>query len=175
MPDFNDTHFALFGLPENYRIDQARLDAAWREWHGQVHPDRHAVGGDAEKRLSMQWATRVNEAYQALRDPLGRAAYLLTLRGIDALAPANTHMPASFLMRQIEWREAIAEATQAKDDVALDGILSDIRHESRDIEQRLAGWLDDDGDNERAAQAVRELKFMQKLTEEVFEAHEALA
>mgnify|MGYP006172002853 CR=1 FL=1 len=32
---------------------------------------------DVEKRVSMQWATRVNEGFRTLRRPLGRAQYLL--------------------------------------------------------------------------------------------------
>jgi molecular chaperone HscB len=175
MPDFNASHFELFGLPATYRLDPARLDSAYREWQNQVHPDRFAVGSDMEKRLSMQWATRVNEAYQTLRAPLSRADYLLSLRGVDALAATNTHMPAAFLMRQMEWREAIAEARQAHDAAGLDDIQADIRRETRVIEQRLAECLDDKPDPEHAAVAVRELKFMHKLADEVLEAHEALA
>jgi molecular chaperone HscB len=84
-------------------------------------------------------------------------------------------MPAAFLMRQMEWREAIAEARQAHDAAGLDDILSDIRRETRKIEQRLAEWLDDSPDPEHAAVAVRELKFMHKLADEVLEALEAIA
>ena len=31
------------------------------------------IAGDVERRLSLQWATRVNEAYQTLKAPLSRA------------------------------------------------------------------------------------------------------
>ena len=61
-PDFSADHFALFGLAAAFRMDGTALDRAWRELQAQVHPDRYAHAGEAEKRLSMQWATRVNEA-----------------------------------------------------------------------------------------------------------------
>ena len=75
--DFNVDHFTLFGLPRLFRLDVTALDARYRELAAQVHPDRFAQAGDAERRLSLQWATRVNEAYQTLNSPLKRAQYLL--------------------------------------------------------------------------------------------------
>jgi molecular chaperone HscB len=73
--DFKQNHFELFGLPVSFHIDSAKLESAFREIQNQVHPDRFANKGDAEKRLSMQWATHANEAYQTLKKPLeiGRA------------------------------------------------------------------------------------------------------
>ena len=56
---------------------------AYRDIQGQVHPDRFAHAGEAERRLSMQWATHANEAYQTLKNPLERAQYLLQLAGHD--------------------------------------------------------------------------------------------
>jgi molecular chaperone HscB len=80
-----------------------------------VHPDRFAHAGEAEKRLSMQWTARVNEAYATLRRPFERARYLLELQGIEAMDPNNTRMPPDFLMQQMEWRETLAEAQAGKD------------------------------------------------------------
>ena len=58
----------------------------------------------------MQWAVRVNEAYQRLKDPLKRAAYLCERRGAPIDAESNTAMPRDFLMQQMAWREALDEA-----------------------------------------------------------------
>jgi molecular chaperone HscB len=55
-----------------------------------VHPDRFARG---RGRHGM-WAVRVNEAYQRLKDPLQRGAYLCELRGVPINAEHNTAMPA---------------------------------------------------------------------------------
>jgi molecular chaperone HscB len=68
----------------------------------------------------MQWAVRVNEAYQRLKDPLSRAAYLCQLRGQPVDAERNTAMPAAFLMQQMEWREALEAADTALQVQALD-------------------------------------------------------
>ena len=71
--DFNADHFTLFGLPRSFRIDVTALDRRYREIAAQVHPDKFVQAADAERRLSLQWATRVNEAYQTLKESLPRA------------------------------------------------------------------------------------------------------
>jgi molecular chaperone HscB len=172
--DFHANHFQLFGLPENYRLDMTRLDEAYRKLQNEVHPDRFASSGESEKRLSMQWATRVNEAYQALKTPLSRATYLLHLRGREVFSAMHTAFPPAFLMRQMEWREAIADARQARNASALDKLWRELRNEARDLEIRLAAELDDAKDDEAAATSTRELKFMLKLIEEVGDAQEEL-
>ncbi|WP_205192460.1 Fe-S protein assembly co-chaperone HscB, partial [Burkholderia sp. LMG 13014] len=102
MVSLKDSHFDLFHLPAQFALDETVLDAAYRTVQTQVHPDRFAAAGDAQKRIAMQWATRANEAYRTLRDPLKRASYLLSLRGVDIGAENNTAMEPAFLMQQME-------------------------------------------------------------------------
>src|SRR6185369_91788 len=87
----------------------------YRDLQGRVHPDRFAAATEAERRVAMQWATRANEAYRTLRDPLERARYLLRLKGFDTGEESNTSMPPDFLMHQIEWREGVAEPRAARE------------------------------------------------------------
>ena len=110
--NFNQDFFALFNLPRRFALDRSALDTAYRQIQGEVHPDRFAARPDAERRLALQWATQVNEAYQTLRQPLARARYLLSLSGVDTAEDSNTAMPAEFLMLQMEWREAIMGRTR---------------------------------------------------------------
>jgi len=113
-------HFALFGLDRGFRLDLSDLDSRYRDIQAQVHPDRFAHAGEAERRLSMQWATHANEAFRTLKSPLTRGHYLLELRGVDPGFDTNTAMAPDFLMEQMEWREALGEATDAADEDALD-------------------------------------------------------
>ena len=94
-------HFELFCLPTSFRIDPDALDHAYRTLQAQVHPDRHAGASDLERRVAMQTSTRVNAAYQALKDPIERARYLLQLRGIYALDETDTKLAVGFLEQQL--------------------------------------------------------------------------
>lgn len=168
-----DDYFALFGLPAQFAIDEAALDAAYRTVQSQAHPDRFANAGDAERRVAMQWATHANEAYRTLRQPLKRAIYLLSLRGIDIQAESNTAMAPAFLMQQMEWREALQDAVQGGDAAALDALLRDLRRDKRERQQALGALLDA-GDNEAAAAAARQLMFVEKIEHDASEALDRL-
>ena len=66
--NLSDDDFALFDLPRRHALVRAELDSRWRALQARVHPDRFAAEGAAAQRLAMQWAVRVNEAHQRLRD-----------------------------------------------------------------------------------------------------------
>jgi len=172
--DFSQTHFELFGLPQSYALDRSQLDSAYRELQNTVHPDRFAAQPDAEQRVAMQWATQVNEAYQTLKHPVSRGVYLLKLQGIDALDASNTKMAPAFLMQQMEWREAIDEARAGQSVDALDALTDELRAAHRQIEARLAELIDVAKDFEGAREAVRQLRFMDKLIAEVGDVYEEL-
>src|SRR3989338_7779624 len=136
--DFQHNHFQLFGIAQSYQIDTAQLDQQYRALQALVHPDKSAHLPDAEQRLAMQRATLVNEAYQTLRSPLRRARYLLSLHGVDIQEENNNVMPPDFLMAQMEWREAVIEAQQARDAEALARIEARVQRETREFEAQLA-------------------------------------
>ncbi|MGJ7914237.1 Fe-S protein assembly co-chaperone HscB [Massilia sp. LXY-6] len=166
-------HFELFQLPARFDVDMDALDSAYREVQGRVHPDRFVNASDAEKRVAMQWATRANEAYQTLRNPMLRARYLCELNGVDLQTESNTAMPMDFLMQQMELREALGDARASKDAEALGELDAQVRAEKK---SRLAqvGKLLDAGDYGQAAQGVRALMFLDKFADELHYAFEAL-
>lgn len=165
--DFQQDFFRLFNLPAHFQIDSAILEQNYLALQAQVHPDKFAHLSEAERRLSMQWATRVNEGYQTLRNPLNRARYLLLLHGVDTQEESNTAMPVDFLLQQMEWREALAEAKQAKDGKVLDELEHRLQQELRILQQQLAIDIDDTCDYVAASGIVRKLKFLEKLAEEI--------
>lgn len=172
--DFTADHFALFGLGRAQGIELSALDLRFRELQAQVHPDKHAQASDTNQRLSMQWATRVNEAYQTLKLPLSRARYLLHLLGHDAQVESNTAMPMEFLMAQMELREVVAEAKVGADDTALDGLRRDLVAAMKQEYQRLQDLIDVRHDYPAAAGLVRQLMFQEKLLHEIDDALEAV-
>ena len=169
--NLNQTHFELFGLPQHFNVDAAALDARYRELQREVHPDRFATASDTEKRLSMQMAVRVNEAYQTLKSPLRRARYLVELMGADIGAETNTAMPADFLAEQMEWREGLEEADRLGDTCTLVRFDHDVKKEMDAIFAKLAGELER-GDAKAAAATVRQLMFFDRFKDEVAETRE---
>ena len=168
--DLRADHFALFGLNRGFRLDLSDLDSRYRDIQAQVHPDRFAHAGDAERRISMQWATHANEAYQTLKKPLERAKYLLHLTGHDIQAESNTAMPADFLMEQMEWREAVMEARNGGDHHELEHLHNRLRADVNSRYAELGELLDDSSDFALATDRVRRLMFLEKLLHEIDDA-----
>lgn len=172
--DFNRDFFALFGLAPGFAVEGAQLDHAYREIQSQVHPDRFAHLPEAEQRLSMQWSTRVNEAYRTLKHPLSRAQYLLQLKGVDTLHDSNRAMSTSFLMEQMEWREAAAEAKDAEDVDGLERLHHRLRNEADVLYAELERSIDREEDFTAAADIVRRLMFVLKFKDEIDESLDSL-
>jgi len=147
------------------------LERSYREIQSRIHPDRYAHAGDAERRASMQWTTRVNEAYRTLKSPVQRAKYLLEMHGVDVQFETNTQMPTDFLLRQLELREALEAARQP---AALDALQAQVRREKGVLESGIARLLDEAKDYQAAAEEVRKLMFLDRLGEEIEQAYEGV-
>lgn len=172
--NFAADHFTLFGLVRAQGIHLAALEERFREVQAKVHPDKHAHAGEADQRLAMQWATRVNEAYKTLKTPLLRARYLLQLLGHDAQVESNTAMPVPFLMAQMELREAVEAAKVGADETALDALRRQILAEMKAEYGRLQTLIDAAHDYVSATALVRQLMFQEKLLHEIDDALEAV-
>ena len=167
-------HFELFGLQPAFSVDETALERSYREIQARVHPDRFAHAGAAERRASLQWTTRVNEAYRSLKNPVQRASHILALHGVDVAFETNTAMPAAFLGQQMELRAALENATRAKDVKGLDALQKSIARDKQALEAKLAQRIDVDRDYQAAAGLVRELQFLEKLEAEIDGAYETV-
>jgi molecular chaperone HscB len=160
----DDNDFVLFGLPMQHAQERGQLDARWKALQTEVHPDRFASEGAAAQRVAMQWAIRVNEAYQRLKDPLKRAAYLCELNGAPINAENNTAMPGAFLMQQMAWREALDEAGTLP---ATEALADEVSVERRRMEQMLTLTIDQHQDWAAAAAQVRALMFVARFAQDI--------
>ncbi|MFP5467186.1 MAG: Fe-S protein assembly co-chaperone HscB [Gammaproteobacteria bacterium] len=162
--NLHSNDFEIFGLPPAYGLDRGQLDERWKQLQREVHPDRHASSDAQLQRQAMQWSVRVNEAYQRLKDPIKRAAYLCELHGVPVDAENNTRMPEDFLMQQMEWREALEDASSAGDLEDMADDVSERRRRMIDEARRLA---DDHADYAALAQQVRALMFVERFARDV--------
>ena len=163
----SQNYFEFFRLPAQYDIDLSLLDANFRKIQAEVHPDKFVTASPAERLQSMQTAALANEAYQTLKHPTSRARYLLQLNGVETLEESNTAMPADFLMTQMDLREAIEEAEDAKNINALDAQLSMMKNVAKSLQRNLATALSDANTLAEAAQIVRKLSFIDKVSADV--------
>jgi molecular chaperone HscB len=171
--NLNENHFQIFGVPARFEIDLEGLETRYHELQREVHPDRFAGASQAEQRVSMQLATRVNEAYQTLKSPLRRAGYLLQLHGVDPEFETNTAMPAEFLTDQMERRERLEEAVAASDWEELIALSTDLRVEEDALLARIERQLEAQDWTEAAA-TLRQLKFLEKFGEDIGAAEEKI-
>jgi len=162
--NLQDNDFVLFGLPERFAQDRAAIDSRWKELQREAHPDRFAAQGAAAQRVAMQWSVRINEAYQRLKDPLRRASLLCELRGAPIDAERNTAMPSEFLIEQMEWREALDDATGESE---LDAVGAKLGAARARILADIERLLDHSGDAAAAAEQVRALMFIERFAHDV--------
>ncbi|WP_028116715.1 co-chaperone HscB [Ferrimonas senticii] len=160
-------YFELFALPQGFELDTTALATRYRDLQRAVHPDNFAAGSDRERLMAVQKTAEVNDAYQTLKSPLGRAEYLLRLNGVELRGETTTIKDPLFLMQQIELREALEELADAADPfeaaMALEQQFSELKQQmmtSLKAELVDAQWL-------QAADSVRKLKFIDKLEQEL--------
>ncbi len=166
------SHFELFALPEQYTLDKQVLDVRYRELQRATHPDRFASGSDQERRISMQHAAQINEAYQVLKDPVQRGRYLLELRGHNIDDEKSTTRDGGFLMQQMEFREMLDEVPDQPDPLqALDSLAKRVRDSADSLESALAGYLDSDTPEhiQAAIDTVLKMQFYKRLDNELAE------
>ena len=70
----------------------------------------------SDKKRAEALSARINEAYRTLQDPLRRAQYLLSLRGIEVAEDETAKVEdPELLMQVLEAREQIEEAQREED------------------------------------------------------------
>jgi len=164
----SDNYFTLFQIKPQFKIDRQALESAYLTVQKQVHPDLHAGGSEAEKRVSMQMATLANSAYRTLMNPIQRGLYLCAKNGVDPQLETNTTMPATFLMQQMEWRETLDEARD--NPLKLEELYAQVEKTKKEVLLDIEQAIDVQQNFEVAAQKLRALLFIDKFSVELEEA-----
>lgn len=146
--------FAILGLERGYDVDPDELDRRFRERTRQLHPDRFARASLRERRISLERATRLNDAYRTLKDGRKRAGYLLKLLGRDPVAEARTHHDPEFLEEQLELREMLALALEKHDERALQLIATGARDRLAAIDEEVARLFAEADPGQEALDAI---------------------
>ena len=167
----SSSDFDLFGVPARFAQDRTAIDARWKDLQREAHPDKFAAQGAAAQRHAMQWSVRINEAYQRLKDPLRRAAYLCELGGTPVNAESNTTMPAQFLMQQMEWRETLDDAGS---EAEIDALHTEVMAARQQVLDQCAQALDVQQDLTQAVSLVRSLMFIERFSADIDKRYDQL-
>lgn len=157
-----------------YAIDSEQLTLRFQDLQRQYHPDRFATCSEQEKMQALQKAATINAAYQALRHPLKRAEYMLSLHGFDINNEQHTMHDTAFLMEQLELREELDNIENSDD--ALD-LLAKFMQSVKQMQQARSALMVTELDAmqwEKAADTVRKLRFLDKLQQQAEQLEERL-
>lgn len=167
MQSLKSNYFQLFNLSESFGVDLESLNDEYRKQQGEVHPDRFANAAEAEKLRAVQLSSYLNEAYETLKSPLRRAAYLLSLHGIDVERVDQKDLGMDLLLEQIQLREKLDELPRDESALAdLDKLRADVTAKLQKQEGKFAD-LFSAKEFERAKKVYHELQFLNKLRAEI--------
>jgi len=163
-------YFQLFNLELSFDLDLNVLAHSYQTLQKTAHPDKFAHASAQEQLLAVQKSAEINDGYQTLKQPLTRAEYILTLRGIEMPNEQHSFSDSSFLMRQMELREMLAEVKFADNiDAALATAQTSLAQEYQQHLVLLSAQIRENSEasNVLACDNLRKLKFYQKLNIEV--------
>jgi molecular chaperone HscB len=111
QPAGNLDHFTRLGVPRTFDVDGDKVEKQYLGFQRVLHPDRFVAKSAKERAIAEAQAADMNAAYETLKDPLRRAAYLLKLAGRNAaVSQDQTVSDPVLLMEAMEAREQLSEA-----------------------------------------------------------------
>lgn len=167
--DFKKNYFELFDIKTGFEVDETALHNRQQQLQAMFHPDRYATANEQDKRLSVQQACWVNEAYQTLKNPAKRARYLLEVSGLELNDENQTTSDSAFLMEQIELREQLDACRSHEDPLSkCDQIEASLKSRAQKQSDDFV-QIFESGDLDAARLISRKMQFIQRIQEQVAE------
>ena len=163
QPPGNLDHFARLGVAPGFDLDLDRLEKQYLGFQRAMHPDRFVTKTAKERAIAESQAVAMNEAYEILKDPLRRAAYLLERAGrVAAVAKDQTVNDPELLMEAMEAREQLAEVETI---AALEALQVEAGAKAIDLIAQLSKAFAAD-DLDAANRAATRMKYWRKFLED---------
>jgi len=167
--DFSKNYFELFDLEPGFVVDKTRLHNNQQMLQSACHPDRYVNASDQDKRLSLQQASLINEAYQTLSSPVKRARYLLELNGLELNDETETTSDMTFLMEQLELREQLDDCPNQPDPLAsCEQIEGKLKFRAQQLADEFVENFEA-GKFELARMISRKMQFIHRIQEQLHE------
>lgn len=166
--DIQQNYFQLFDLDVCFRLDQAELKRKHRHLQTQFHPDKFSQSSAQEQRLAVQYAAYINQAWQVLSDPVMRGEYMLELKGWVNDAALTLKNDNTFLMQQMEWREAAQTLANSHDEKQLEHLQNVVLAAVKEKQSAIQLAFEQE-EYEQAKALLHRLQFMLKFESELSE------
>lgn len=168
-PRPQQTHFERLEVAESFDQDLDVLAKHHRRLQRTFHPDRFASQDEKQRRLSLEHATALNDAYRILRDPCRRADYMLILKGMDVIDERNqVKLQPFFLMEVLELREAMEELGGPDTHAERGRITTEVAQRYESTLGTLGSGLDSGIPSiETLAQCAAQLKYLKKILDDL--------
>ena len=75
--------YEALGIAPTLALDMEEVKKHFYERSRQWHPDRYSRASAAEQDQALEMTAVLNDAFRTLRDPIARAEYFLTERGVE--------------------------------------------------------------------------------------------
>lgn len=155
-------HFARLGVPAALDLEPAALDKAYFALQRQWHPDRFVAKPAGERAKASVEAAALNEAYRTLKDPLSRAVYLASLKGVELPGDGKTIDDPELLMEVMDAREELEEASSVGEVDALAKFArEDLEKGLQDLVKLFAA-----NDKHDIKKALLRLRYLDKFADE---------
>jgi molecular chaperone HscB len=163
QPGGNLDHFTRLGMPCTFDVDGDKLEKQYLGFQRVMHPDRFIAKSAKERAIAEAQAADMNAAYETLKDPLRRAAYLLKLAGRDAAVSRDqTVNDPALLVEAMEAREELSEAASVD---AVEKLQVEAGAKAIDIIAQLSRAFAAD-DVDLADRLTTRFKYLRKYLEE---------
>jgi molecular chaperone HscB len=155
-------YFELFSLPVDFKIDALALEQAYQQQVSIFHPDKFTTQTRIKQLQALQNTSLLNTAFNTLKLPLERAAYLLSLSNINVFDEKDTQMEVEFLAAQIELRESLELIKSSRDESKLDDFIDTLTKSVNNNIVEITQAFESQALQE-VKRLTRELKFFKQL------------
>ena len=177
-------YFRIFGMNEHFAIDEPLLEAEFKNLQKRLHPDKFTTRSIEERDRSLYNCSVVNQAYQVLRSPMDRAAYLLQFHDVDIANERTTFEDPMMMAEVFELNERVEEIGASEED-AVNSMITEVDASMCEQCSHLQRCLDRHGpgpgtiaaratasgkgkvDLEGARKAAIRLKYLSKVKDEL--------
>jgi molecular chaperone HscB len=108
-------YFTCFGIPCKLVFDADDLEQKFHSLSWRLHPDNFMRASEFERQLSLDRSSQLNDAFRALRDPVGRVEYLLGIAGMRKEGQHKQQAPPELLEEVFELNEWLDELRSARE------------------------------------------------------------